>query len=716
MRCLNAFLALLFTFSYASALEVINPRFELDGSGSLNYETRAFSDCIGWSAWSSTSKIVPIDYYGLPHPNSDIAMMALIGDEAGHSIWQNTGIVARENTIYTLSYDLKTDGNIYRADLRFETVDSSGNYANAFDTGVYPGNTSGNTTNGWARYSAKLDTAEHTEFVGQRIAIGLEVRDWDDGVLYATNVLFDSNIKHEPWSPSPANNAVLAGELIGDNKDQINLTLSWKAAMDPDYANSGLEVNPAIKTHYVYLSTGGDESTLVYEPDADQLQDGTVTTTSWTVSPTTRLLPDTVYYWQIEEGLDDGEGGIYPPGNENNIVGPVWSFSTATSIARILTQPTNTLILAGDSSPAVLAISVESITEATYQWYYSADNLVSIDDTAVDGQTGNMLAVDNAGAEMQGFYYCCVNNTSGIKVYSDMAYITVGRLVGEYLFNGDLSDSSGSDNNGTALDFSLTEPATAEATFSNDRVEGSQAIILDGIGQCITLGTEAFPKAGTGENGYGNGMDQGTVICWVKASQAGSLAANYNDGSTTGFNLSIPTATEARLNIRGEGSDGSYQDMATILGEPTMTGFDMLSDNSWHMITARWKIGELAEVYIDGGIVSSKEASESDLFAEWQYGMILGGSPTSADREVIGSYYGGLMDSVQIYNYMLNADDIAQKFLDATGISPCVNPEFEGNIYNFDNTITSYCKIDIYDFAVLAGGWLADGLFINAEQ
>lgn len=49
--------------------------------------------------------------------------------------------------------------------------------------------------------------------------------------------------------------------------------------------------------------------------------------------------------------------------------------------------------------------------------------------------------------------------------------------------------------------------------------------------------------------------------------------------------------------------------------------------------------------------------------------------------------------------------------LSVTGIQPCINANFIGNAYNYDNTGLSYCKIDLADFAVFADNGLANGLY-----
>ncbi|HOK96457.1 MAG TPA: hypothetical protein P5175_09485, partial [Anaerohalosphaeraceae bacterium] len=63
-------------------------------------------------------------------------------------------------------------------------------------------------------------------------------------------------------------------------------------------------------------------------------------------------------------------------------------------------------------------------------------------------------------------------------------------------------------------------------------------------------------------------------------------------------------------------------------------------------------------------------------------------------------------------NYGLSAETIGGQYYGVTGIRPCIDPAFAGSIYNRDNTGSSYCKVDLADFALLAANWLADGLWV----
>jgi len=95
----------------------------------------------------------------------------------------------------------------------------------------------------------------------------------------------------------------------------------------------------------------------------------------------------------------------------------------------------------------------------------------------------------------------------------------------------------------------------------------------------------------------------------------------------------------------------------------------------------------------------------------WQRGVLLGASRNSSDRTNLLNFLAGAVDNLRVYNYVVDADTIAAEYFTLTGIKPCINKSFEGSAYNFDNTGTSYCRVDLADFAAFAQNWLAEGLY-----
>lgn len=114
------------------------------------------------------------------------------------------------------------------------------------------------------------------------------------------------------------------------------------------------------------------------------------------------------------------------------------------------------------------------------------------------------------------------------------------------------------ENHGVGKDYADPNNPLAGPTFDSvDGIDGAYGV-FNGLGQYVDLGSSAYPKAG-----FTNGMAEGTILCWVKPTQAGTVLLNYNDGATTGFGFSVNASSNARLNIRGEGLQQEYQEIGT---------------------------------------------------------------------------------------------------------------------------------------------------------
>ena len=47
------------------------------------------------------------------------------------------------------------------------------------------------------------------------------------------------------------------------------------------------------------------------------------------------------------------------------------------------------------------------------------------------------------------------------------------------------------------------------------------------------------------------------------------------------------------------------------------------------------------------------------------------------------------------HDYEVDVNTIAAEYYNATGVVPCIDPDFAGNPYNLDDTGSSYCKVDL---------------------
>ncbi len=221
-------------------------------------------------------------------------------------------------------------------------------------------------------------------------------------------------VAYPAYDPAPAH---------AESNVLLNAVLQWRAGQDP--ANLA-QVNPAIRKHYLYANFNNPSDpnlVLVATLDAADLTYGDLPGESL------GLAMDTTYFWSIEEGLDDGRGSVYPPGDPNNIAGARWFFKTVPSVPVIVTEPADQL-LDNVGQDAEFTCMVLSVSPAIYKWYRSTDNTVetSGDDVPV-GINSDTLVITAAQLSAEGYYYCMVYNDSGKAnaVFSSLAKLAIKR-------------------------------------------------------------------------------------------------------------------------------------------------------------------------------------------------------------------------------------------------------------------------------------------------
>ena len=525
------------------------------------------------------------------------------------------------------------------------------------------------------------------------------------------------------------------------NGSVINTTLRWKAGMDPD---GNYEVNPNIVDQYLFMSSGKlTDPNLFYVDTAGAPLSLSDPNSEYSLVQ----VYDKTYYWAVVEAIDGyAHDGILRSAltpnvstiddvDPNNIIGSTWMYESVKSIPIVAAggQPVESRVFPFETAAFTCAFS--SVSAPTVTWYKYVDGVndtkltaggdvaIALDDSAAPNYTATLdIATPVEGVDNdEGQYYCVLTVGEGESqqsVQSNSANLVVKRKLAEYLFEENLADTSGYGNNGQGKDVAgLAEPNSLLASnVTLPYVEGIGGSGTHGVSltttQYVDFGTEAYPRAGDIGNGFGEGMDRGTILCWVKPIQAGTILLDYNNGSTTGFGLSVNTSPNARMDIRGEGPAQEYQSLGTSEGRPPMTSWTFF-DGAWHMVAVTWTAGDSVTVYVDGEWVSSAAGGSPYQYLPWQRGVLMGTSRTSGNRDILASFLGGAFDNLRVYNYRFTQDEIAQEYLDTTGKYPCVNHTFIGNEYNFDNGPSSYCKIDLADFAVFVQNWLADGLFVE---
>ena len=506
----------------------------------------------------------------------------------------------------------------------------------------------------------------------------------------------------------------------GQSNVELDATLEWNGLEDPN--NPGL-LDPSVMKHYIWMDMDNMDT------DANMVNVATVNVSDWSsraasYGPLSLSLDQSVS-WQIEEGLDDGAGGVYAAGDPNNVLGPVWSFTVLKSVPVVSQdQPVSVRVFPAES--AVFNVDFSSTSTPTVKWYKNDNTTVTEVLSGITttnnggGSYTTTLTLASVAASDEGQYYCSVTNDDLNWYDSGIANLIINRQLANYTFDSAaLTDSSGnSAPAGTAMD-SLGDPNTAThvagAVSPVDGADGTinGALYLD-PNEYINFTVDGYPKASpVTSNGFGGGLDEGTIIVWVKPVNDWSqtILGGFNDGSASAFQAQLQSDGDFRIYIRAESGGGFLEDE----GRPDRPEYD-LNDGSWHMMAACWSGNEVS-IYVDGQSTGSETNSTPTSFGPWQYDVLLGTARPSSDRSFLtDTFDGGAIDNLRIYNYRLDVDGtevFAQEYLDNTGVLPCTNLSYLDGFaaVNLDDTGSSYCKVDLADFALFAEAWLVNGLY-----
>lgn len=534
-------------------------------------------------------------------------------------------------------------------------------------------------------------------------------------------------IESESFGPHEPSVEQISDPISG----KVDATLRWKAGADPSEVYA---VNPDIADEYLFISKHASDPNLYYVGSAGD--PGTEeASSSFHIKD---LLYDSSYRWAVAEALT-GYTQSFTKGistlndvDPNNIIGPVWTFNTLLSIPVIQQNLSDVRVFATEST-AAFTVTFTSVNPATATWYkngsiVTAGGKISITDTS----TSSTLQISSPSLSDEGTYYCVLSvdpalTTDDIRTAS--AVLVIKRMLARYEFEQNLTDSSENDApTGQVKSVAgLPEPndldAISVSPVYTDGIDG-KAIYLDGS-QFVDFGTAGYPKAGPlntvgdvrGESyersGLGQGMEEGTILCWLKPNTAGAVYTNANSNpDDTHFGLSSTSANNARMIVRGENWDGSYQEIGTASGSLNKGNFS-LQDGYWHLLAATWQ-DSTVRVYINGEQVGIATAGFPEKYNPWERSNILGASRSSGTaRHILTNFLKGAVDKLRVYNYVLSPDEIAAEYaaLNELGYRPCADHAFTGSELNFDNSGHSYCRIDLADFAAFAQSWLTNGLY-----
>ncbi len=337
--------------------------------------------------------------------------------------------------------------------------------------------------------------------------------------------------------------------------------------------------------------------------------------------------------------------------------GPVWSFETTKLKPVIRSNPTT--IVVPEEGTATFIFDVESPSEVTYVWFKQEGN--------VQVGTGNPLVLTHVEYADEGWYYCEATNASGTTT-SAPASLMLEQLLAHWMLDETIAagDINAVVKDATANHHDGTE--TGEVQSTAGIINGAMA--FDGNGDRITVGTwnpnERSPEL--------------TISLWAKwAGLNGQYQGLIAKRDSWGANSMM---WQIELNVDSGGlsfaREGSYP-----------PGVGALPIGEWAFVAVTFD-GANATIYRDGVAVASGAFS---LGAKTDAGITIGsGEPTG------GNPFNGALDDVRIYNYAMDAVDVAYLYYVTSQEKVCIQP--------VPNDLDNDCRVGLNDFALIAAEWL----------
>ena len=485
-------------------------------------------------------------------------------------------------------------------------------------------------------------------------------------------------------NPLPLNTDGTVGTLNGSN--EAELTLEFKAAKDPNGVTA-YPVNPEVLRHYVFLSISGSDPNLQYVGYVDQVHDADPNLTdpvnTYPASGVLTLDQGATYYWQVEEGVNDGTGNPCAMGDPNNVVSGKWSFDTVAAIPRILTDPRPAV--ADESGNAAFTVTATA-TATTFEWYKDGETLPLTDGGIYSDTDQATLVITGAGISDEAAFHCIAYNGDTPSDPSASAWLVTPRLIGYWPLDGDMLDYADNvEGSSLAHDgaMSTTDPNYPNFVVEPDPDGGfaGKGMRFQNEGEFVQIPEDGF------FNTYCDGF---TINYWIK----------HNVGASTDWLLHI-----CKFDIGEQGwlfgSSGENPDPEFIIeqGGLTLSDFGALEDGKWHMITVTYD-ADTDEIiaFADGDQVDQGTVDLSKLPLPVRP-IQIGGEDAGEDTTSIDA----AMSEVKIYSYPRTPTQIAAEYTDnVDGAFVCV--ETTSGLANGD--LNGDCKVDLNDFAYIAADYL----------
>lgn len=376
------------------------------------------------------------------------------------------------------------------------------------------------------------------------------------------------------------------------------------------------------------------------------------------------------YFWRVDVV------GQYDYATEpNTLEGAVFSFTTVSLEPIITGQPANQV--RGPLNGKLNAeLSVTAVNATHYQWY--KDNI------AISGATGPILTIADVQLDDEGQYYCAVSNSdSPTIVNSDSVWVEYARQTGQWAFENDYTDSIGN-YDGTIADVNSTPG------FMEGRMVSNYALVLDGTDDYLVLPVAALSRAGA----------EMTFAFWAQNNTptAGTVTLyGYADAAPGNRLINIHTPwsnNNAYMDVSNADAAGAYDRVGVG------NAVDATVEPYWiHWIFTKDAESGVMRVYRNGVQIGQSTGQGRRYYGAEH--LQLGANRDSAG--LLGQFFNGLIDDLQIYNYYMDEVEAAYLYHDVTSEPVCIN-ESDPIVAAYD--LNGNCKVDLPDLAELAANWL----------
>jgi hypothetical protein len=381
----------------------------------------------------------------------------------------------------------------------------------------------------------------------------------------------------------------------------------------------------------------------------------------------------TTYSWVV-----DGYKGEPNLPAEPNFPGSIWKFHT-TNLPVITAHPADQIKFEGET--AEFTVAVTSISKVAYAWYRSPDYANNTpDDDVLVGTDSPTLTLTNLTRTDEGFYYCKATNDNGSS-YSNLANLGVKRKVAHWALD-ELTSRQYTDSSG--------EGHHADPNDPNDT-----SVFVDGANPAVTgNGVAIDSNKGFASSGTWNPSDhtgQLSFSLWAKwagqtttASWQGLLAKVNSFGSNTMMWQLEIDATNNNVAYKN-GSNNTITTTALPVGE-------------WVHLTVTFD-GTTARIYRNGVSV----ASGTVPFSGKTDANVNIGATAKSDAGLFSSFFNGVLDDIQMYNYPLTWNQVIDLYHTVSGQNICTNRP--------TRDLSGDCLVTMADFAMVAANWLECGLY-----